>query len=54
MEEIKKVAPVVPVQEQESVRVEFENISELNSLIAEINEKINQLQNFQLKVKVIE
>lgn len=40
------------VQEQLNAQVEFENINELENLIAEINEKLNQLKNFQLKVKV--
>lgn len=53
MEENKKPASEVAVQKQVNVKVEFENINELNDLITEINEKINQLQNFKLKVKTI-
>ena len=51
MEENKKTAPEVPVQEQAiQITVNVSNFNELEMLINELNEKLNQLKNFDFRI----
>lgn len=49
---LKETAQEVPVQEQPvKVKIKISNISDLNNLIDQINNKLKKLKSFQIKVE---
>lgn len=51
----KEAAPEVPVKEQSiQLTVNVTNLNELEQLILDINEKLNQLNNFKLQIEIID